>query len=200
MKKSNSPKNQINPADGGVPYHNELNDDEAVALLRVLTDYSGALDLLDDYDHQRVKVSRTKVEHAKDITYGEAINAIGLLRQKFGGSNLFGREKDESLRGSLAAVTQTFAGRDLYPGLEEKAAHLLYFLVKNHSFVDGNKRIAAALFLWFMEKNGILYRADMTRHIADNALVAITLMIAESAAAQKDILIKVVVNLIKDRN
>lgn len=112
---------------------------------------------------------------------------------------IFGREKGESLRGSLAAVVQTFAGRDLYPGLEEKAANLLYFLVINHSFFDGNKRIAAALFLCFMEKNGILYRADMTRQIADNALLAITFMIAESAAAQKDILMKVIINLIKDR-
>ena len=93
---------------------------------------------------------------------------------------------------------QSFGGRDLYPSREEKAAHLLYFLVKNHPFVDGNKRIAAALFLWFMEKNGILYRADGSRHIADNALVAITLMIAESDPQQKDILTKMVVNLIKD--
>ena len=122
------------------------------------------------------------------------------LRHKFGGSELFGKEKDRSLRGSLGAVMQSFDGRDLYPSLEEKAAHLLYFLVKNHSFVDGNKRIAAALFLWFMGKNGILYRADGSRHIADNALVAITLMIAESDPVQKDILTRVVVNLIKDRD
>ena len=122
------------------------------------------------------------------------------LREKFGGSSLFGKEKDESLHGSLNAVMQTFDGKDVYPSLEEKAAHLLYFLVKNHSFVDGNKRIAAALFLWFMEKNAILYRLDGSRHIADNALVAITLMIAVSDPGQKDMMTSVVVNLIKGRN
>ena len=135
---------------------------------------------------------------ARGINCDEARAVIGELRRKFGGSDLFGREKDQSLPGSLGAVMQSFGGKDLYPSREEKAAHLLYFLVKNHPFVDGNKRIAAALFLWFMEKNGILYRADGSRHIADNALVAITLMIAESDPQQKDILTKMVVNLIKD--
>ena len=165
----------------------------------MVTDYAFALDLLDDYDHQRVSVARLKPEEVRGIDYDEARSVIGELRRKFGGSDLFGREKDQSLSGSLGAVMQSFDGKDLYPSLEEKAAHLLYFLVKNHSFVDGNKRIGAALFLWFMEKNGILYRADGSRHIADNALVAITLMIAESNPNQKDILTKVVVNLIKDR-
>ena len=177
----------------------DVTSDQARALLRVVTDYASALDLLDDYDHQRVSVARLKPEEARGIDYDEAMAVIGELRRKFGGSNLFGREKDQSLRGSLGAVMQSFDGKDLYPSLEEKAAHLLYFLVKNHSFVDGNKRIAAALFLWFMEKNGALYRADGSRHIADNALVAITLMIAESNPNQKDILTKVVVNLINDR-
>ena len=177
----------------------DVTSDQARALLRVVADYAVALDLLDDYDHQRVSVTRLKPEEAKGIAYDEAMTVIGELRRKFGGSNLFGREKDQSLRGSLGVVMQSFDGKDLYPSLEEKAAHLLYFLVKDHSFVDGNKRIAAALFLWFMEKNGILYRADGSRHIADNALVAITLMIAESNPNQKDILTKVVVNLIKDR-
>jgi prophage maintenance system killer protein len=177
----------------------DVTSDQARALLRVVADYAFALDLLDDYDHQRVSVARLKPEEARGIDYDEAMAVIGELRHKFGGSDLFGREKDQSLRGSLGAVMQSFDGKDLYPSLEEKAAHLLYFLVKNHSFVDGNKRIGAALFLWFMEKNCILYRADGSRHIADNALVAITLMIAESNPNQKDILTKVVVNLIKDR-
>jgi prophage maintenance system killer protein len=177
----------------------DVTSDQARALLRVVADYAFALDLLDDYDHQRVSVARLKPEEARGIDYDEAMAVIEELRRKFGGSDLFGREKDQSLRGSLGAVMQSFDGKDLYPSLEEKAAHLLYFLVKNHSFVDGNKRIGAALFLWFMEKNGILYRADGSRHIADNALVAITLMIAESNPNQKDILTKVVVNLIKDR-
>jgi prophage maintenance system killer protein len=177
----------------------DVTSDQAKALLRVVTDYASALDLLDDYDHQRVSIAHLKTEKANGIDYDEAMTVIGELRRKFGGSDLFGREKDQGLRGSLGAVMQSFDDKDLYPSLAEKAAHLLYFLVKDHNFVDGNKRIAAALFLWFMEKNGILYRADGLRHIADNALVAITLMIAESNPNQKDILTKVVTNLIKDR-
>ncbi len=184
---------------GQVLEHYDVTSDQARALLRVVTDYASALDLLDDYDHQRISVAHLEPAEARGIDYDEAMTVIGELRRKFGGSDLFGREKDQSLRGSLGAVMQSFDGKDLYPSLEEKAAHLLYFLVKNHSFVDGNKRIAAALFLWFMEKNGILYRADGSRHIADNALVAITLMIAESNPNQKDIMTKVVVNLINDR-
>ena len=175
-----------------------VTSDQARGLLRVVTDYASALDLLDDYDHQRVGVPLLAAGEAKGIDYKEAMAVIAELRRKFGGSKLFGREKDESLRGCLGAVMQSFDGRDLYPSREEKAAHLLYFLVKNHPFVDGNKRIAAAFFLWFMEKNRILYRADGSRHIADNALVAMTLMIAESDPKQKDILTKMVVNLILD--
>jgi prophage maintenance system killer protein len=175
----------------------DVTTDQARALLRVVTDYASALDLLDDYDHQRVSVAGLKPAEARGLDYDEAMTIVGELRRKFGGSDLFGREKDKSLRGSLGAVMQSFDGKALYPSLEEKAAHLLYFLVKNHSFVDGNKRIGAALFLWFMEKNGILYRADGSRHIASNALVAITLMIAESNPKQKDTLTKVVVNLIR---
>ena len=176
----------------------DVTSDQARALLHVVTDYASALDLLDDYDHQRVSIPPLEPGEARGIDHDEARAVIGELRRKFGGSDLFGREKDQSLAGSLGAVMQSFGGSDLYPSRQEKAAHLLYFLVKNHPFVDGNKRIAAALFLWFMEKNGILYRADGTRHIADNALVAITLMIAESDPQQKDILTKMVVNLIKD--
>lgn len=113
-----------------------------------------------------------------------------------GASAIFGQEKDESLYSSLNAILQTFDGKDVYPGLEEKGAHLLYFLVKNHSFVDGNKRIAAALFLWFMEKNGLLYTEEGSKRIADTTLVAITLMIAESAPREKGSIIRIVMNLI----
>lgn len=174
--------------------------DEATALLRVVTDYAYALDLLDDYDHQRVAAQATQTGLAVGISYDEARGVIGQLRAKFGASDLFGREKDDSLHSSLNAIMQTFDGHDLYPSLEEKAAHLLYFLVKNHSFVDGNKRIAAALFLWFMEKNAMLRRADGTRRIADNALVAITLLIAVSEPAEKGVIISMVVNMINRRN
>ena len=113
---------------------------------------------------------------------------------------LFGNEKDDSFQGSIGAIYQTFGGEDLYPSVEEKAANLLYFVVKNHSFSDGNKRIAAYLFVWFMDKNGILYAIDGSKRIADNALVALTLMIAESKAEEKDIMVKVIVNLINSNN
>ena len=174
----------------------EVDRDEAKALLQVVSDYAHALDLLDDYDHQRVARAKGKVAPARGIVYDEARRIIDRLRTKFRASELFGREKDESLRSSLAAVMQTFGGKDLYPSLEGKAAHLLYFLVKNHSFADGNKRIAAALFLWFMEKNGLLYRKDGSKRVADNALVAITLMIAESDPAEKDAVVNLTMNLI----
>ena len=178
----------------------DVSGDQAKALLQVVTDYSYALDLLDDYDHQRVAVTRARRGKARRISYDEARAIIERLRERFSSSDLFGKEKDESLRGSLGAIMQTFDGKDVYPSLEEKAANLLYFVVKNHSFVDGNKRIAAALFLWFMEKNRLLYRDDGSKRVADNALVAITLMIAESRPAEKDIITKVMVNLINSRN
>jgi len=178
----------------------DVSSDQAQALLRVVTDYARALDILDDYDHQRVRPGSVRRAEARGIDYAEAIAIVAQLRTTFGGSELFGREKDASLRGSLGAVMQAFDGADVYPSLEEKAAHLLYFLVKNHSFVDGNKRIGAALFLWFMQKNGILYRPDGAKRVADNALVAITLMIAESAPDQREILTRIVVELINERN
>ena len=134
------------------------------------------------------------------IDYAEAKQAIRDLKEKFGGSSLFGNEKDESFKGSIAAIYQTFGGIDLYPSVEEKAANLLYFVVKNHSFSDGNKRIAAYLFVWFMEKNGILYRTDGSKRLADNALVALTLMIAESKSDEKEMMVKVMVNLINSNN
>ena len=178
----------------------DVSSDQAQALLRVVTDYSRALDILDDYDHQRAPLGTASRSEARGIDYDEAVAIVEQLRSTFGASELFGREKDASLRSSLAAVMQAFDGVDVYPGLEEKAAHLLYFLVKNHSFVDGNKRIGAALFLWFMEKNGILYRQDGDKRIANNALVAITLMVAESAPEQREILTRIIIELINDRN
>jgi prophage maintenance system killer protein len=178
----------------------DVSSDQAQALLRVVTDYARALDILDDYDHQRVRLDTVRRGEARGIDYEEAIAIVAQLRMTYGGSELFGREKDASLRGSLGAVMQAFDGADVYPSLEEKAAHLLYFLVKNHSFVDGNKRIGAALFLWFMEKNSMLYRLDGAKRVADNALVAITLMIAESAPDQREILTRIIVELINERN
>jgi prophage maintenance system killer protein len=176
-----------------------VSSDEAQALLRVVTDYAGALELLDDYDHKRVKVSGGMPQPAVGITYKEALRIIAGLRKRFRASELFGLEKDESLYSSLDAVMQTFDGKDVYPSLENKAAHLLYFLVKNHSFADGNKRIAVALFLWFMQKNKVLLKTDGSHRIADNALVAITLMIAESRPVEKDIMCRLVTQLISER-
>lgn len=177
-----------------------LNSNEATGLLKVITDYTYALDVLDQYDHQALKTERTTKEELFQITYSEAMNAIQGLRNKFGGSALFGNEKDESFQGSLAAIYQTFGGEYFYPSVEEKAANLLYFVIKNHSFSDGNKRIAAFLFVWFMEKNGILYKEDGARRLADNALVALTLMIAESKPDEKEMMVKVVVSLINGKN
>jgi len=156
--------------------------------------------VLDDYDHQRVRLGEVSRGLVAALSLDEARLVIVRMGERFGATGLFGREKDEGLEGSLAAVMQTFDGREVYPSLEEKAAHLLYFLVKNHHFVDGNKRIAAALFLWFLEKNRALYRADGGKRIADNALVAMTLLIAESRPDEKDVLTRVVVNLINRRN
>lgn len=185
---------------GNVIESKALNTEEATGLLKVITDYTYALDVLDQYDHQVLEIGATTRDELFRINYPEAMRAIKGLKDKFGGSALFGNEKDESFQGSLAAIYQTFGGKDLYPSVEEKAANLLYFVIKNHSFSDGNKRIAAFLFVWFLEKNGILYRPDGSKKIADNALVALTLMIAESKPEEKDMMAKVVVNLINLKN
>lgn len=185
---------------GKVLENQPLDSDQATGLMKVVTDYSYALDILDRYDHQALEINGTTAAEHFRISYDAAIDAIQGLRDKFGGSSLFGNEKDESFQGSLSAIYQTFDGKDLYPSVEEKAANLLYFVIKNHSFSDGNKRIAAFLLVWFMEKNGILYKTDGSRRLADNALVAVTLMIAESNPEDKDSMVKIVVNLINAKN
>ena len=174
--------------------------DESNALFDVVVDYTYALDTLDDYDYQRLHIARITKEEPFHATYENAMHEIDLLRQKFGGSVLFGNEKDESFKSSIGQIYQTFGGVELYPSVEEKTSMLLYLVTKNHSFSDGNKRIAATLFLWFMNNNNILYRPDGTKRIADNTLVALTLMIAESKTEEKDIMVKVVVNLINQAN
>ena len=185
---------------GNVIETQPLTSDEATGLLKVITDYTYALDVLDQYDHQVLQIHDTTQEELFRINYDEAMQAIQGLREKFGGSALFGNEKDDSFQGSLAAIYQTFDGKYVYPSVEEKAANLLYFVIKNHSFSDGNKRIAAFLFVWFLQKNTILYKPDGAKKIADNALVALTLMIAESKPEEKEIMVKVVVNLINTKN
>ena len=180
--------------------HKQLTLDEANGLLRVITDYTYGLDTLDKYDYQQLEVDSTTPTEEFRATYEEAMEAIHLLQEKFGSSDLFGNEKDQSFKSSINTIYQTFGGEELYPSVEEKAAMLFYLVVKNHSFSDGNKRIAAFLFLWFLEKNGILYKSDGSKLIGNNTLVALTLMIAESRTEEKDVMVKVVINLINKNN
>ena len=174
--------------------------DERQTLFDIVVDYTYDLDTLDNDDYQRLTISNTTLEEQFRATYENAMGAIQTLRDKFGGSALFGNEKDDSFKSSIGQIYQTFGGEELYPSVEEKAAMLLYLVTKNHSFSDGNKRIAATLFLWFLNNNGILYREDGSKRLADNTLVALTLMIAESKTEEKDVMVKVVVNLINQRN
>ena len=174
--------------------------EDSRSLLDVVVDYTYALDTLDRYDYQELKIEETTKKEEFHATYENAMEVICELHEKFGGSTLFGNEKDDSFKSSIGQIYQTFGGVDLYPSVEEKAAMLLYLVTKNHSFSDGNKRIAATLFLWFLNGNGILYNEDGTKRIADNTLVAITLMIAESRTEEKDTMVKVIVNLINKNN
>ncbi len=178
----------------------ELTADEATGLLQVVTDYTYGLDVLDKYDFQTLDIENITTEEKFRATYENAMETIASLKSKFGNSALFGNEKDKSFQSSIATIYQTFDGKELYPSIEEKAAMLLYLVTKNHSFSDGNKRIAALLFLWFLDKNGILYHADGSMRIGNNTLVALTLMIAESRTEEKDMMVKVLVNLINQNN
>ena len=177
-----------------------LSSEDAVNLVEVISDYTYALDTLDKYDYQELSIERTTNEEKFHATYEGAMQAINELKNKFGGSKWFANEKDDSFKSSVGQIYQTFDGVELYPSVEEKAAMLLYLVVKNHSFSDGNKRIAAMLFLWFLDRNGILYSPNGGKRIADNTLVALTLMIAESRTEEKDVMVKVVVNLINKDN
>lgn len=184
----------------GMKDRKQLDFKEAMGLLEVINDYNYALGLLDDYDYKRLKITKTSKEEKFILSYEFAAEAVNKLKQKIASSDLFGVERDKSFRSSVSSIYQTFGKKDLYPSVEEKAANLLYFIVKNHSFVDGNKRIAASIFLWFLEKNGILYKEDGSKRIADNALVALTLMIAESKPSERDTIATLVVNLINKNN
>ena len=160
-------------------------------VLNVIQKYSKALDLLDSYDHQTLERPKGNVA-TYELTYEECMDVISQMR--FGDeSDLFGKEKDDSFRGSIGNIYQSFAGKELYPSLEEKAAHLLYFVTKNHSFLDGNKRIAATMFLYFLDKNGVLFM-EGEKLIDDHTLVALTIMIAESKPEEKEMMITVIMN------
>jgi prophage maintenance system killer protein len=185
---------------GEVLEYKSITKYESIGLLKIISDYAYALDILDQYDYQSLKITETSGKEFYQLTYDEAISQIHNVKRVYGNSPLFGNEKDESFKSSVSSIYQTFDGVDLYPSIEEKAANLLYFITKNHSFSDGNKRIAAFLFLYFLEKNGILFNEYGIKRIADNALVALTLMIAVSKPDEKDIIIKVIVNLINRKN
>ena len=181
-------------------HREQENTIETQDLLDVVVDYTYALDTLDNYDYERLTIDQTTKVASFHATYENAMEQIQRLRDKFGASVLFGNEKDDSFKSSIGQIYQTFDGDELYPSVEEKAAMLLYLVTKNHSFSDGNKRIAATLFLWFLNNNKILYNSDGSKRIADSTLVALTLMIAESKTEEKDVMVKVVVNLINQRN
>ena len=159
--------------------------DERQTLFDIVVDYTYALDTLDNYDYERLTIDKTTKQEPFHATYENAMEAINGLREKFGGSALFGNEKDDSFKSSIGQIYQTFGGEELYPSVEEKAAMLLYLVT---------------LFLWFLNNNGILYREDGSKRLADNTLVALTLMIAESKTEEKDVMVKVVVNLINQKN
>ena len=178
----------------------KVTNDEYGGLFNVISDYVYALDTLDHYDYQSLSIQQTTKEEPFRATYDNAMEAINALKDKFGGGQWFANEKDDSFKSSIGQIYQTFGGEELYPSVEEKAAMLLYLVVKNHSFSDGNKRIAAMLFLWFLNNNHVLYAEDGHKRIADNTLVALTLMIAESRTEEKDVMVKVVVNLINKEN
>ena len=181
-------------------HREQENTIETQDLLDVVVDYTYALDTLDNYDYERLTIDKTTKVAAFHATYENAMEQIQRLRDKFGASVLFGNEKDDSFKSSIGQIYQTFDGDELYPSVEEKAAMLLYLVTKNHSFSDGNKRIAATLFLWFLNNNHLLYHSDGSKRIADSTLVALTLMIAESKTEEKDVMVKVVVNLINQHN
>lgn len=178
----------------------DLNASNSEELVNIVSDYTYALDTLDRYDYQSLCIEKTTQNELFHATYENAIDAITTLKEKFGGSELFAREKDGSFKSSIGQIYQTWEGKDLYPSVEEKAAMLLYLVIKNHSFSDGNKRIAATLFIWFLQNNGILYNDDGTKRISDGALVSITLMIAESKMEEREMMVKVIVNLINGNN
>jgi prophage maintenance system killer protein len=171
---------------------NPANDTGQV--LAVLEQFSRALDLLDAYDHETMQKPQGSAA-AYVLSYEECRAVID--RMKFASeSDLFGNEKDDSFKGSIANIYQAFGGAEIYPSLEEKAANLLYFIAKNHSFSDGNKRIAAAMFLYFLDKNGALFAdAEKTQKtISDQTLAALTIMTAESRPEEKEMIIKVIMN------
>lgn len=177
----------------------QLKQPEAVGLLNIITDYANSWILLQKYDEGKLRITKT-TESKYSLDYNEARNAItelkrDLVKKRQAGS-LFGQEREEELAGILAGINQAFNGKEVYPSIEEKAAHLLYFIIKDHPFADGNKRIASLLFIIYLVKNNYLFNKKGERKINDNALVALALLIAESDPKEKDIMIKLVINFL----
>lgn len=200
LDRYNELKDVVRLMSRSIVLQDKVTTDKYSGLFNVISDYVYALDTLDQYDYQSLSISKTTKEEPFRATYDNAMEVINALKEKFGGSKWFANEKDDSFKSSIGQIYQTFGGEELYPSVEEKAAMLLYLVVKNHSFSDGNKRIAAMLFLWFLNNNRVLYAKDGHKRIADNTLVALTLMIAESRTEEKDVMVKVVVNLINKEN
>lgn len=200
LDRYNELKDVVRLMSRSIVLQDKVTTDEYSGLFNVISDYVYALDTLDQYDYQSLSISKTTKEEPFRATYDNAMEVINALKEKFGGSKWFANEKDDSFKSSIGQIYQTFGGEELYPSVEEKAAMLLSLVVKNHSFSDGNKRIAAMLFLWFLNNNRVLYAKDGHKRIADNTLVALTLMIAESRTEEKDVMVKVVVNLINKEN
>lgn len=178
---------------------NYLEVDEAKGLIEVIAQYTFALDTLDEYDHQKLKIDNLSGRKVIKITYVECMNIVSQLRKKFKSYGLFGIEKDESFKSSIQTIFQSFDKKELYPSIEEKSAMLLYLIIKNHSFIDGNKRIAASIFLWFLSLNNFLNTDSGEKKITDNELVAICLMVASSNPKEKDIIIKVIMKLLSNK-
>ena len=173
----------------------ELNGTETINIIKVINDYSKALNLLDDYDHKRI-TNQSGIISNNMITYAECIDIIDKLKTN-NTSNLFALERNEGLKSVIGAIYQSFDDKDLYTTVEEKAANFLYLITKNHSFIDGNKRIAAILFIYFLEKNNILYK-NKNKVIDNNTLVSITLLIAQSNPLEKNILIDLLMNFLQN--
>ena len=182
-----------------------IDDEKGDISLHIIYGFSTALETLDRYDHQQLEFKDGSKPSGDPITYDDAIEAIAFLKEEFHDSDIFGMEKDGSFKSSLGQVYQTFDGKELYPTFEEKAAMLLYLIVKNHSFVDGNKRIAAFIFLWFLMRNDRLYKWEelifeeryaLVKRFSDTALVATTLFIAESKPEEREMILKLVMNFL----
>lgn len=173
---------------------------EAKGLLEILSNYTKSFVLLNQFDSNNLQIGQLSEEITYEIEYDEAVNVIAELKNQLMAKNeatdLFGNEKDESFRSSLKIIVQTFDGKYLYPSIEEQAAHLLYFVIKNHSFSDGNKRIGAFLFVWFLEKNKHLFRTSGELKINDNGLVAIALLVAQSNPEEKETMVRLIMALI----